>query len=93
MPKATRRNRDGRISSAAEANPVLKDMNKIIFLILLAVGVVLIIKGVHASDSVSSDFSRFFHGTPTDRTVWLMIGGSVLAVIGAGGLARGPRSL
>jgi len=67
-------------------------MNKIIFIVVLAVGVVLIINGVHASDSVSSDFSRFFHGGPTNRTMWLMIGGIVLTAVGAGGLMRGSNS-
>jgi hypothetical protein len=67
-------------------------MTKIISLILLAAGVVLIIHGVHASDSLGSDFSRFFHGGPTNKTTWLMIGGIVLTAVGAGGLMRGSNS-
>lgn len=67
-------------------------MSKIISLILLAVGVVLIIHGVQASDSISSDFSRLIHGGPTNKTVWLMVGGIVLTAVGAGGLMRGSNS-
>ena len=66
-------------------------MNKIISLALLAGGVVLIIYGISASDSVSSGFSRMFNGAPTDKTLWLLIGGIVVTVIGLGGLLRGTK--
>ena len=56
-------------------------MNKLVSLVLLAAGVVLIIYGVSASESVSSDVSRLFTGAPTDRTIWLLIGGVVLAAL------------
>ncbi len=68
-------------------------MNKIISLALLAGGIVLIIYGISASDSLSSSFSRFFTGSPTDKTMWLLIGGIVAAVVGLGGLVwRGSKS-
>ena len=68
-------------------------MNKILALALLAGGVVLIIYGVNASNSIGSDFSRLFTGSPTDKSIWLLIGGIVAAAIGAGGLMRGSKSL
>lgn len=64
-------------------------MNKIMSLAILVIGVVLIVYGVSASDSVSSDFSRFFTGSPTEKTMWLMIGGIVATIIGIGGLLHG----
>jgi hypothetical protein len=67
-------------------------MNKLISLMLLAGGIALIVYGVHASNSVSSDFSRFFTNSPTNKTIWLLIGGGVVAAIGAGGLIRGSNS-
>lgn len=67
-------------------------MNKILSLALLAGGIVLIIYGFNASDSVSSSVSRLFTGNPTDKTIWLLIGGFVAAAIGAGGLMRGSKS-
>jgi len=67
-------------------------MNKILSIVLLAGGIVLIGYGVSASESLGSDFSRFFTGSPTDKTIWLMIGGIVAAAIGAGGLIRGGSS-
>ena len=67
-------------------------MNKLLSLALLAGGVVLIIYGISASDSVGSDVSRFFTGSPTDKTIWLLIGGVVASAIGAGGLMRGSKT-
>jgi hypothetical protein len=57
-------------------------MNKIVSLALLVGGVVLIIIGLEATNSFSSDVSRFFTGSPTDKAVWMLIGGAVAAVIG-----------
>lgn len=67
-------------------------MNKILSIALLAGGIVLIIYGINASNSLGSDFSRFFTGSPTDKSIWLLIGGIVAAAIGAGGLLRGSKS-
>lgn len=63
--------------------------NKLISLAVLAVGVVLVIYGISALDSFSSDVSRFFTGSPTDKTMWLLIGGVVAVIIGSAGLFRG----
>jgi uncharacterized protein DUF3185 len=49
---------------------------------ILAIGVILLIYGISASDSVSSSFSRFFTGKPTDNTVWLIIGATVALILG-----------
>ncbi len=68
-------------------------MNKPISLILLIVGLILIGYGVSAADSFGSDLSRFFTGSPTDKAIWLLLGGVVAAVVGASGLWRGPRKL
>lgn len=68
-------------------------MNKLLSLALLAGGIALIIYGFNASESVSSDVSRFFTGNPTDKTIWLLIGGFVAAAIGAGGLMRGSKPI
>lgn len=68
-------------------------MNKLISLVLLIGGAVAIIYGIHASDSVSSAFSRLFTGTPTDKTIWLLVGGGLAAIIGAAGIFRGSKAL
>jgi len=64
---------------------------KLIALAILAGGIVLVIYGVSASESFSSDVSRFFTGSPTDKTMWLMIGGIVAIVIGLFGLLHGQK--
>jgi Protein of unknown function (DUF3185) len=53
---------------------------------LLAGGIVLILFGVNAMDSASSDISRFFTGAPTDRATWMLVGGVVMFLAGAAGL-------
>jgi hypothetical protein len=67
-------------------------MNRPVSLILLVVGVILVIYGINASESVSSDISRAFTGSPTDKSIWMLIGGAVLAIIGLVGSLRGGRS-
>ena len=64
-------------------------MNKALSLAILAGGIVLVIYGVAASKSFSSDISRFFTGTPTDKAIWMLLGGIVVAIIGLVGLLRG----
>ena len=66
-------------------------MNKIISISLLFAGIIMVIFGFQASDSIGSSFSRLFTGTPTDKTVWLLIGGAALAVVGLAGVLRFPR--
>ena len=66
-------------------------MNKIVSLALLVGGVVLIIIGVNATNSFSSDVSRFFTGSPTDKAIWMLIGGIVAACIGLAGTLRSSK--
>ena len=66
-------------------------MNKIVSLALLIGGVVLMIIGINAMNSFSSDVSRFFTGSPTDKAVWMLIGGIVAAVIGLMGMLRSSK--
>lgn len=67
-------------------------MDKTISLAMLAGGILLVIFGVSASNSVSSDISRVFTDAPTDKAIWMLVGGIVVTVIGAMGLLRGSRS-
>jgi hypothetical protein len=57
-------------------------MNNIVGLAVLALGIVLLIFGFNESHSFSSNVSRTFTGNPTDRAMWLIIGGSVAVVVG-----------
>jgi uncharacterized membrane protein YidH (DUF202 family) len=64
-------------------------MNRIISAVLLAIGILLIILGINASNSFNSDVSRFFTGSPTNESVWMLIGGIVACIVGLFGLVRG----
>lgn len=67
-------------------------MNKPVSLALLVGGIILIVYGLSAADSIGSGFSRIFTGAPTDKAMWLLIGGVVAAVIGLTGMIRGSKS-
>lgn len=49
---------------------------------LLLVGIVLVIVGLNASDSMADQISNTFTGKYTDRTTWYILGGVLLAVVG-----------
>ncbi|MBF0217631.1 MAG: DUF3185 family protein [Candidatus Omnitrophica bacterium] len=58
-------------------------MNNIgISVALLAVGVVLLAFGYNAYHSASSGVSRFFTGAPTDKALWLLLGGVAALIVG-----------
>jgi Protein of unknown function (DUF3185) len=58
-------------------------MNRPLGIALLAAGIVLLVLGIHSSDSIGSDFSRFFTGAPTDKAVWLLLGGIAAMIVGS----------
>jgi hypothetical protein len=60
-------------------------MHRTISILMLVGGIVLLTLGVRAIDSFGSDVSRIFTGAPTDKAVWMMIGGMVLTIGGLSG--------
>lgn len=56
---------------------------RVLGVLLLAIGIVLVVVGVNATDSVGDRLSNFFTGQFTDGTVWYLLGG---AALGIGGL-------
>lgn len=66
-------------------------MNNIVSLAVVVAGVVLIAFGISAMDSFSSDISRFFTGAPTDKAVWMLIGGVLVTMVGLTGATLGLR--
>jgi drug/metabolite transporter (DMT)-like permease len=58
-------------------------MNRIAGIIVLVVGIVLIGWGLNSNDSLGSRISRIFSDTPTDRTIYLVVGGALMAAVGA----------
>lgn len=61
-------------------------------ILLILVGVVLLVLGFAASESIGSSFSKFFTGEPSDRSIWLMLGGVAAVVVGASLGWRGSRT-
>lgn len=50
----------------------------------LVVGLVLLIFGLNASNSVADSVSEGFTGRFTDTTMWYLVGGGLLVAIGLG---------
>ena len=68
-------------------------MNKAISIALLVVGIILLAFAWNKSQSAASEISEAFTGSPTDATVWYLVGGAVLSIIGLVGLMRSPRRI
>ncbi|MDB6110115.1 MAG: rane protein [Pedosphaera sp.] len=69
-------------------------MNRAIGLALLAGGIVLLIFGIQAANSFSSNVSKVFSGSPTNNSVWMIVLGAILAIVGlvmSFGGGRGTR--
>ena len=56
-------------------------MTRFVGTALLVAGVGLIIFGINASESFSSDVSRFLTGSPTNKSIWLLASGIVAAIM------------
>ena len=68
-------------------------MNKAIFIAILAGGIILLIFGINAYNSTSSDISRFFTGSATDKSTWMLVSGAIATVLGLVGLLRWSKSV
>jgi hypothetical protein len=66
-------------------------MTKSVSLAILAGGILLLILGINAYNSSSSDISRFFTGSATDKSIWMLVGGVVGIALGVGGMLRAPK--
>ncbi len=66
-------------------------MNKPVSIALLIVGVILVIYGISAGDSVASEVSEAVTGAPTNRTIWFLVLGIIAGLVGLFGLLRGPK--
>jgi uncharacterized protein DUF3185 len=67
-------------------------MNKALSLALLVAGIILIIYGISASNSTGSSLSRMANGVPTDKTIYLLVGGTAAAILGLLGVIRGSKT-
>ena len=51
-------------------------------IVLLVVGIILTIIGINASDSLADTVSRTFTGRLTEGTLWYIIGGVAIGLLG-----------
>lgn len=63
-------------------------MNKALSIVILIAGIVLLIYGFSAMNSISSSVSETVTGAPTNKSIVLLLSGAVLAVIGTVSVAR-----
>ena len=66
-------------------------MNKALSLALLIAGVILLAFGIDASNSAGSSISRAVNGAPTDKAIWLLVGGGIATFVGLVGVLRGSK--
>lgn len=57
-------------------------MNKAMSIAVLIVGIVLLIFGINAHDSIASNAKEVVTGTPTDKSIWLIVLGLIGIVVG-----------
>jgi uncharacterized membrane protein YidH (DUF202 family) len=57
-------------------------------IVLIVIGLGLLFFGIQASDSFSSELSRFFQGAPSNKAIWLVIAGALATVAGLVKLTR-----
>jgi uncharacterized membrane protein YidH (DUF202 family) len=72
----------GRASSHNKRRNIMSS-NKLIGFVLLAVGILLLVMGYNASQSVGSQFKEAFSGSMSDKATLFYIGGAVVTAVGA----------
>ncbi len=60
-------------------------MNRAFSIAILVVGIVLLIYGINAHGSIVSSTKEAVTGTPTDKSLWLIILGIVGVIVGGVG--------
>jgi uncharacterized membrane protein YidH (DUF202 family) len=57
-------------------------MNKALSIAILVAGVVLLIFGINAHESIASSAKEVVTGTPTDKSIWLIVLGIIGILVG-----------
>jgi len=57
-------------------------MNKAIAFAILVAGIILLIFGINAHDSLASSTKEIVTGTPTDKSIWLIVLGVIGILVG-----------
>ena len=59
-------------------------LQRVLGLAILVVGIFLLVFGINSTNKVSERVSQDFSGKYTNNTMWYIIGGSALIIIGGG---------
>jgi len=57
-------------------------MNRAVSIAILIVGIVLLVYGINAHDSIASTAKEAVTGAPTDKSLWLIVLGLLGIVVG-----------
>lgn len=61
-------------------------MSRVLSIIFLIAGIILLVYGIDASNSVSSSVTQAVSGTPTNKSIWLIVLGVIGILSGGCGL-------
>lgn len=67
------------------------NLNRILGIGLLVVGILLLWFGLRATDSTSETVREGLTGRFSDKTTWYLVGGALLTIVGGGLALVGPR--
>lgn len=67
-------------------------MNRLIPVLVLIAGLILLGVGINAANSAASETTELVTGTPSNKALWLMIGGGAVALFGLIGMIRGRHA-
>jgi ABC-type dipeptide/oligopeptide/nickel transport system permease subunit len=65
--------------------------NRILGFVLLVTGLIILCFGLQATESFGETIKEGLTGRYTDRTMWYIVGGSFVTIVGAGMAFFGPR--
>lgn len=63
-------------------------MPKPLNLALLVVGILLLVWGINSSESLASESSELLTGSPSDKSIWLIVAGAAATIVGGLGILR-----
>jgi len=57
-------------------------MNRAFSIAILVAGIVVLIFGINAHESIASSAKEVVTGTPTDKSIWLIVAGIAAIIVG-----------
>jgi uncharacterized membrane protein YidH (DUF202 family) len=83
MAEVLKRQEQFSVQSGLIIGREIMSRNRLIGFVLLAVGIVLLVMGYNAAQSVGSQFKQAFTGSMSDKATLLYLGGAIVSAVGA----------